>query len=159
VNNKVAVKASGAALAGTPANWTMISHLLAYCKGVDVHKQDPTSGTLVIDLLYQPSSVTVTAGKNDAELAAYSPRWFNVRQDIKQREIKELPTAVKGMGLIVLENTFAENKKYFLNSYCIPVDDKFVRVGFSNFTQTEDNNPFDGVAEVLYFVPPPELLI
>ena len=65
-----------------------------------------------------------------------------------------MSTAVFGQGLVINETSFGSSTEtFFLNSYRVKVATELYRVGVSNFTQTQDNNPFSDLTatDVLYF--------
>jgi hypothetical protein len=76
------------------------------------------------------------------------------RQDKKTIPLVPLSTAVFGQGMVINESQFGGSAEtYFLNSFRVKVSTDVFRVGVSNFTQTQDNNPFSslGSTQILYF--------
>ena len=150
MNNQVVMKVSGAAI---PANWQKIAKLFAAMNNVQPFSNGAGfDQMIVIDLFYAPSDVVIAPDQNlDAEIADYTPAWFVRRQDLKSAKVQQLSKAIEGEGLIVHETTENQYEQYFSNSAAIKIDNGWIRYGVSNFTQTEDNDPFNAVTEVFYY--------
>ena len=149
MNNKVLIKCSGSA---ADTNFTTLAKLAIFSEEINTFTNGAAfDQVLEFNLRFVPSGITITNAVVGGEIAAYTPNFSTVRQDVKTVDVEELPKAMEGQGVVVLESTFNEYKKYFTNSFVVPVDDKFLRVGVSNFTQTEDNNPYSAVTSILYF--------
>lgn len=149
MNNQIRVKTTGSAL---DTNFDDIAKLLVASNAVIQETNGLAYGqSLIFDVFYQPSDVTVASGVMEGEVTAYTPEWFIKRQDVQTKKVEQLPKAIAGQGVVIKETSLGQYENYFLNSYVIQVDDAWMRVGISNFTQTEDNNPYDLLSTVLYF--------
>jgi len=75
----------------------------------------------------------------------------NVRRtDAKTVNPPRLSKATAGQMLVVIDAA-DDHEERFVNSWGFWLDDTaFVRVGISNFTQTEDNNPLAGIGHWAY---------
>lgn len=108
----------------------------------------------IFETRYIPENIVITTVDNGPENIGAEV----LRQDAKRVNLTPLSTAVFGQGLSIDESAFGRSSEsYFLNSVLISVDTNFgpakFRFGVSNFTQTQDNNPFEGLSTdvVLYY--------
>ena len=138
----------------TPTNSirTGILNSLAFADDVETSLQvgDPFIDTVVtVCTRYLPENVDFSNTLSDSSF------YISVnRQDKKTIPLVPLSTAVFGQGMIINETQFGSSAEtYFLNSYKLTVGREVYRVGVSNFTQTQDNNPFSTLTAetILYF--------
>lgn len=102
---------------------------------MDMNDLFVASTAIIMDVWYLPNSTTnmdaLTFGANVA-----------IRNDVKRYVKPQLSKPTVNQGLVIISATDAYENYYTSSIVCTLGTGLFVRVGLSNFTQTEDNNPF-----------------
>lgn len=129
---------------------TDVLNLCAFADDITILPESPGSGSGdqgIFSVRYIPEGLSATAYKTV------------LRQDAKTVNLTPLSTAVYGQGMVVNETFYGSStESFFLNSIVFSLavggtQPVTFRVGVSNFTQTQDNNPFSSIdaANILYF--------
>lgn len=133
----------------TSSSITDVLSLCAFADDITIVPEAPGSGSGdqgIFSVRYIPEGLSSQAYKTV------------LRQDAKTVNLTPLSTAVYGQGMVVNETFYGSStESFFLNSIVFTLGvgggPQTFRVGVSNFTQTQDNNPFASVdaGNILYF--------